>query len=308
MPAVYTHYLFTSSLIEELPYKFNIEQQRLFLIGAQGSDPLYFYGQVLSRSNKKSVNHFASKLHHQDTSSFISFYIEEANKEKEFKDDLYAYLYGYISHYTLDRNIHPYVFYHSGTKGLYDHQVFEANLDLSMLINFNRRNIKSKDAFKRKGIKKVLYKISEIFYLYAAKHGFKEVEKNSFIKGIKDMALASKLLCSPKGRTKWFFATFMKNKSANALAIPKKPYLGYDYLNLENRTWKNPSTKEEHKDSILDLFVKAELDYLNTFDFLKKAYENKEYKTLVKKWCNEIDHDGKHYLAKNNVTKNIYAK
>lgn len=306
MPAVYTHYLFTSSLIEELPYKFNIEQQRLFLIGAQGSDPLYFYGQVLSRSNKKSVNHFASKLHHQDTSSFISFYIEEANKTKEFKDDLYAYLYGYISHYTLDRNTHPYVFYHSGTKGLYDHQVFEANLDLSMLINFNRRNIKSKVAFDRKGIKHILNKISEIFYLYALKHGFKEIEKNSFIKGLKDMALASKLLCSPKGRTKWFFNLVMKNKSANALAIPKKPYLGYDYLNLNKRTWKDPSTKKEYNLSVLELLDQAKKEYLQTYEFLSKAYENNEYKSLLKSWTKEIDHDGKHYLSKNIVTKNIY--
>ena len=175
-------------------------------------------------------------------------------------------------------------------------------------INKDKQNLKSKMAFNKKGIKDILNKISEIYYLYASSHGYKEIEKDSFIKGLNDMTFASKLLCSPKGRTKWFFNTFMKKGSANALAIPKKPYLGYDYLNLENRTWKNPSTKEEHKDSILDLFVKAELDYLNTFDFLNKAYENKEYKTLVKKWCNEIDHDGKHYLAKNSVTKNIYVK
>ena len=120
------------------------------------------------------------------------------------------------------------------------------------------------------------------------------------------MALASKLLCSPKGRTKWFFATFMKNKSANALAIPKKPYLNYDYLNLNKKTWKYPSTKTEANYSILELIDNAKEDYLSTYEFLNKAYEGKEYKELLKSWTREIDHDGKHYLSKNSVTKNIY--
>lgn len=306
MPALYTHYLFTSSLVDKLPYQLNDKQCKLYVIGAQGSDPLYFYGQVFSRYNKKGVNNLANKLHHQDPYSFLNFYIEQANKEEELKDDLYAYLYGYISHYTLDRNIHPYVFYHSGTKGLYDHQVFEANLDLCLLINKDRQELKSKIAFKKKGINKALNKISEIYYLYALNHNFKDIEKNSFIKGLKDMALASKLLCSPKGRTKWFFATFMKNKSANALAIPKKPYLNHDYLNLNKKTWKYPSTKTEANYSILELIDNAKEDYLATYEFLNKVYEGKEYKELLKSWTREIDHDGKHYLSKNSVTKNIY--
>lgn len=309
MPAIYSHYLFTSSLLDEIPYKLNDNQKKLFIIGAQGSDPLYFYGQVLPRENKEKVNFYASRLHHQDPSNFISFYIDYANKQdKKLKDDLFSYLYGYISHYTLDRNMHPYVFYHSGTKGLYDHQVFEANLDLELLINKNKQDIKSKSAFVRKGINKVLLQISEIFYLYSISHNFEGVDKKSFIKGVKDMALASKLLCSPKGKSKWFFNTFMRRKSANALAMPKKPYLGYDYLNLERHKWKYPSTKQETNKSVLDILDDAHQDYLKAFAFLTKACENGNYKSSLRDWTKEIDHDGKHYLAKNSVTKNIFIK
>ena len=84
------------------------------------------------------------------------------------------------------------------------------------------------------------------------------------------------------------------------------PYLGYDYLNLNKRTWKDPSTKKEHNLSVLELLDQAKKDYLQTYEFLSKAYENNEYKSLLKSWTKEIDHDGKHYLAKNIVIKNIY--
>ena len=102
MPAIFAHKLFATKIIVELPLElqqiinFNIDE---YYLGALGPDPLYFYGFTKGLPLTKK----ADQLHRQAAKK-IKFSKDNRN------DNYLAFLFGYITHFTLDKNVHQYIY------------------------------------------------------------------------------------------------------------------------------------------------------------------------------------------------------
>ncbi|MDR1690138.1 MAG: zinc dependent phospholipase C family protein [Clostridiales bacterium] len=112
MPAIFTHYFFAKKIQLQSNNEIqNILNKRseVFALGSQGPDFLFF-----NLINKKAAQ-LGGKIHHSKVNSFLRECVTRAvNSSGAERDILFSYLAGFICHYTLDTNAHPYIFYKSG--------------------------------------------------------------------------------------------------------------------------------------------------------------------------------------------------
>jgi len=149
MPSVLTHYGFNKEVLDN-KVEFLKGNEDIYLVGAQGPDPFFFYGIIPFFGGKKGkfVRKFGSGLHKVDPAEAFGFLLNYANEKNE-KDILYSYILGAGLHYILDRKMHPYVYYKTGfstdkkSKRKYhvDHTRFETNLDV-LLVNDRYKSYK----------------------------------------------------------------------------------------------------------------------------------------------------------------------
>lgn len=107
MPSIYAHNQFGKKVLSQLPQKHQeiiAKYPRSFRIGLQGPDFLFFYRALF----KNKVNKLGVKLHHTDTYSFMENAVDVVNKYGGDSAQ-YAYILGFICHFTLDNACHPFV-------------------------------------------------------------------------------------------------------------------------------------------------------------------------------------------------------
>ncbi|MDR0832195.1 MAG: zinc dependent phospholipase C family protein [Bacillales bacterium] len=284
MPSLLTHYNFAKNKTI-LPKEKAL--YRLQLLGNQGPDPFFFYGSVGSKNNMTAINSFGSLLHHINPLNLFLFFLDYAQKDLENKNKILAYLEGLISHYILDRNCHPYVFYRTeqeNHKNLIDHQRFEANID--RFYQKENKHIHPINAIKAN--KKDVALISKIFFEFAKSINYENIDENSFLNSYKAMVLAELIIFSFIGIRKCIFNTFLKNSTINAMSTPLKLEGKIDYLNLKKELWQMPNTAKNHYESFPELMQNAEKEYLYVHNLLLKNDIKKELDLFI----NNTQHDG----------------
>ena len=111
MPAAYAHYCFGKKVYRALPKK---EQEIIkegkyaFLLGLHGPDLLFYYFPIC----KNRINQQGVRLHKHMAADFFEYGVEQYQKEQYQKEPdpaLRAYLYGYLCHFMLDSECHPYI-------------------------------------------------------------------------------------------------------------------------------------------------------------------------------------------------------
>ncbi|MCC8140484.1 MAG: zinc dependent phospholipase C family protein [Lachnospiraceae bacterium] len=125
MPAAYAHYRFGKKVYGELPEKERqvIRQAKdAFLLGLHGPDLLFYYLPIC----KNRINQQGRRIHHEIAADFFERGREEYRREPDAA--LRAYLYGYICHFILDSECHPYVSYYMEEKQV-GHIEIETELD-----------------------------------------------------------------------------------------------------------------------------------------------------------------------------------
>lgn len=117
MPATTTHAFFAEDLYQKLDQK---TQQRIqsekksFLMFAQHTDPLMFYSIFMPLKGKK-IRNLQHLAHSKKTEEFFTNLIEYIKKNKYYNNArILSFLYGFITHFCLDSNIHPYIYYKTG--------------------------------------------------------------------------------------------------------------------------------------------------------------------------------------------------
>lgn len=106
MPATYAHYVFGKKVYAKLPKQ---EKQLIhkgedaFLLGLHGPDLLFYYYPL----SKNRINQQGSQMHKEIAADF--FDRGRTNYRKERDQVLRAYLYGFLCHFILDSECHPYV-------------------------------------------------------------------------------------------------------------------------------------------------------------------------------------------------------
>ncbi len=125
MPATYAHYIFGKKVYAKLPKE---EKQRIFqekdafLLGLHGPDLLFYYYPI----GKNKINQHGVWLHKEFAADFFNrgrtFY------RKRQDAALRAYLYGFLCHFVLDNECHPFVNYYAEEKDI-GHLTIETEFD-----------------------------------------------------------------------------------------------------------------------------------------------------------------------------------
>lgn len=289
MSSILTHYFFINDCFDN--YDFVLNNKSIALLGAQGTDPFYFYGNLLKHKDKKDINNFASHIHNDNPLNLYIHFINEANKlDKTNRDFVFSYIYGLLNHYILDRICHPYVFYYSGIDEdfMKNHQKFETNIDVLLRQHFNNY-IKPSSTIKNDI--NSLDILSNIYYTYSNNHDLK-LNENTFIKAYKDMYNIQNILYSKHGFKKWIFHTFMKNSQVDNTSMPLKIKDGIDYLNLNKNLWQHPTKNFKMSLSFLELMDYAKKEFNKIKKILLNAYNRLDYENDLESFINNINHSG----------------
>lgn len=135
MPSLYTHYLLGQEVIDYLPQDCQDiirKNKMLYNLGLQGPD-FFFYASVFGNKN---ISKFGNALHEIPAQETLQAMIKhlgyvEGELWGNLREDVLAYLFGFIGHFTLDTFAHPYVF--KVQRSERDHLALETDFDQYLL-------------------------------------------------------------------------------------------------------------------------------------------------------------------------------
>ncbi|MCC2255348.1 zinc dependent phospholipase C family protein [Ruminococcus sp. CLA-AA-H200] len=130
MPTTYAHYKFGKEVISALPrpLKNSIENNReLFDAGVHGPDLLFYYKPLM----KNPVSAQGYDLHDRPADGFFRHALEMIRKSED-PAAARAYIYGFICHFALDSECHPYIEKMIDTSGI-SHSEIEMEFDRLLL-------------------------------------------------------------------------------------------------------------------------------------------------------------------------------
>lgn len=138
------------------------KNKNLYLLGALGPDPLFFYKPLkgMPLFNK------ASEIHNKNIYKLLI-------ESKDADDNLKAFLFGYITHFALDYNIHKYIY--KIEKNGYSHVKIETELE-KRIINLNNENF-NKIKFTKNVFTNPVFDTNRIF----------NISNKDYKKAVKDM-------------------------------------------------------------------------------------------------------------------------
>ncbi len=151
MPSCYTHQFYANKILELIDTKIKnkITNIELYLDGALGPDPLYFYLSIKGLSLYKK----SCELHSNGIKDILI-------KAKDSNDtDYISFLFGLLTHYIFDKNIHKYIYEINPTNDL--HILIESELDKRLALKYYNNKIKFHKDIKYKGLS--FYYINKIY-------------------------------------------------------------------------------------------------------------------------------------------------
>lgn len=106
MPESYTHvYIATQALMRSGN---TVASLPAFIAGANGPDPLFHY-HMWKRRRKPNLPALAARMHHEKTGAFLLALVRGATTPVQ-----QSYVLGFITHYTTDCTLYPYIAAYSG--------------------------------------------------------------------------------------------------------------------------------------------------------------------------------------------------
>ena len=298
MPAIYFHYI-----TYDLVYDRHNPYRRAAMLGAQGADPFFYFGRGLCRRKNGIENRkMGDNLHHINIPESIEAMIEYANrKENEVERNiLLNYIKGYLFHYCIDKNCHPYIFYRSGFATNQDenqkhylilHCRFESELDLAILNRYHHQRFHPIECLLVK--RRTLKLISEMYYFVAQKvfYPCSFFSRKTFYKSVKDMRTVYYITYSRLGFKKRFFERRFPNRHINAISLPMKEDKSLDLMNLSHSLWRDPVTGYTSDLSIIDMVENAKRDYEHCKNYTEILDKSVLHNYLLK-FTHDTDFDG----------------
>ena len=312
MPAIITHDFFGRDVYDRL-YTFiggSRDEADAFLLGNQGPDPLFY--TVLSPQLREH-NRLGSIMHNKKPSELLAALKNSldilGSAEREVGR---AYALGFLSHYTLDSTMHPFVFFHeyqlcdAGEPGLTRadgsevHGVIESELD--ELVLFEKRNetvaTYNPSAEILNASDFVLHVVSKM-YAYVAITVYGElIPADMFETAVKDFRIAQRLFYSPTGRKRAVIGrveellrpySFYRSMSHRPIALMQS-----QFDNRSHEAWENPFTGEVRTVGVWDLFDGAlEKVQENLFAFDEDAFDLEAAREIT----HDLDFSGEPVVA-----------
>ncbi len=292
MPATYTHNRFAKDIYSNLDENLQKELKNNYtelMLFAQSFDNLYFYNFYFHKGKKyRKLGNYAHKNNVNDYFKNIITYIL---KQKEIKPEYKAYLYGSLAHYILDKNMHPYVFYKTGTffprkvethkyNGL--HTKFEFMLD-AIFYNYDYKISYKKNNIVKEKFPKIIFSTDlKNIIDYSFKETFNEKNIGKiFNKSYLDYRLALKYIYQDKsGLKKNLLKVFDKltgkkiqNMQWHSMHIVS---LDYSILNIERKKWIYPANKNKSSNkSVIDIYDDSLKEILKIISNIELLFQNK---------------------------------
>ncbi len=303
MPAVLTHYVFALDLLPSC-YK---GHEEAILIGTQGPDPFFFYGQrpwKRRSEDYKEVDAFGSYLHHSDIAPFYSVMMKIASESEEADKDLYfAYIQGLWLHYCLDRACHAYIFPASGfsddecNKKAYSvlHSYFETMLD--SLIS-HKAGVYSTRPQKYLALDDEELKKISLLWHKTNKETINDasIKEDSFYLSLKDYRAVLRMTNTPHLLSKIGMNILTgPHSQPSAMNIPHripKKLLSVDFLNECHSSWPDMISGAMHNESFYELMDKAKKDFLSLLPIIEKAKDGADVSADLHSFVGVICHDG----------------
>ena len=278
MPRAITHYLFAMDCL----YKLDIDTKKIinenfdmFLLGCQGPNFFNYYNDF-SFLNNKNISQLNFLIHNKNINLFLkNMIMYSKNKEtlKRVFDDIsfsnisISYVYGYLTHYILDKESHPYIYnLQKNLRNKYKyrssialHKSIETHIDSLLLFKFkNLKPYEFKDYLHINLDSHELLIFADMYsYLISSVYS-KKVSADDIKKSFHTFKkVEKKINSSPNILSKMYLN--IKNKTAKNSFINNEVYSNYthcmnDLLNESHNYWIDPFSKEKSNYSYLDIY------------------------------------------------------
>lgn len=284
MPRAITHYLFSIdclNLLDKNTQAIIKDNMDMYLLGSQGPNFFNYYND-LAFLNKKNISLLSPLIHNKKTNDFISNMIMYSSNKNTLKAlfnniDFYnislSYIYGFLSHYALDKHTHPYIYsLQNSLKNRYKHKSnaalhksIETHIDSLLLFRFNHlKPYEFNDYLNINLSNDDLFVLCDMYsYLLSRVYNKKvscEDIKKSYITFIK---VEKKINSSPTLFSKVYLN--IKDKTSKNGFINNKIYFNFkhcvnDLLNESHNKWVNPFSLKSHNYTFDEIY-KYSLDY-----------------------------------------------
>ncbi len=280
MPDILTHIAFADDVLEHMedcPLKKQIQERiEIFRFGAQGPDFFFYHNFLYNKKDKvRSVGNF---MHEKETGQFLAKCFHDLSFNKVNNDDyfdLLSYYIGFLCHYILDKNAHPFIYCYSGysfekgkEKGLYStpHKKMENHIDVYIWHKKKHQHAYKERVDKLIFLKKGLplsiktHLLKNITHVYQLQLSQEEIEAS-----YDHMVRALKLLFDPLNIKKGILKGLKQLRGKN-FEIGKPMYTwaveaSMKYLNLEKNFWTHPlDASLVYNSSFLDIYNNAKFE------------------------------------------------
>lgn len=300
MPSFSTHYIFAKEMMPFLKdtADFNIKENTV-LLGAQGPD-IFFFHRVFPWMHGKSLRKCGSALHRTKPEILFENMRQYCSISKN-QDIAKSYVYGFILHYTLDRNCHPYVYYlqneitkkYKLTNPHTAHNIVEFSMDSYLLYKRMdiREPLKFDTAKTLNSNKSETAEIGRLLEYVVSKTLNSNITDAQAETALQDIKYIQKLIFDPKGIKRILLtpleiliAPLSRNFKFTAMMRPKDLEKAKKYANIENAKWKSPYNSDIRTESFEELFELSKDDakrMINAFQNGKSCREITENKSFL---------------------------
>ncbi len=114
MPGYISHCVGGQETLRLLPKDISeviLRRRAAYFWGTQGPDPFFFYQVYLPHSPYPKLG---GLMHAEKTAQMMTFMEKYINRQQNqwVKELLLSYYFGFVTHYCMDKTLHPYVYYH----------------------------------------------------------------------------------------------------------------------------------------------------------------------------------------------------
>lgn len=300
MPGSITHYLFAKDCLSKLDDT-NIKNiishnMDLYILGSYGPD-FFAYYNYFPFISRKDISTLSDLIHDQYISLFIKHMISYSTdtscvryafNNPNFFDITISYIYGFLSHYALDKLTHPYIsslkfnlrnqYKMKTSKSL--HKSIETHIDALLLYKFKNLNPYEFNEYTRFNLSPEKLLIICDMYKFLIKDIFNksilysDVSKciDMFTRTEKRLNSSNKFYSSPYLYIKKIVS---KTSYIDSKIYSKHKYCINDLLNEDRSKWKDPFSTRVSSCSLIDIYYDSINFYLELVNILSLYLNNK---------------------------------
>jgi len=300
MPGFLTHYIAGQAVLGSTKpgiRKIIENGERLYNLGTQGPDIFFYYIPGTIRKRSRGVG---TQMHRNDLGKFLTQMAEVAKSSPEAERDIiFAYTAGFIMHYAVDANTHPYVYARthqqdaSNIKNSTDHRRFETAIDTAMLKLVAGKTPSAYKQWQLIAADPAHMKIAATATgSVLAKIYNRQIPSKDIYRAMRHMVRLTRLIQSRKGRRKRFVG-LVENLTIghplnSSLVHDQAVDPNTDYLNEKNTPWQAPwEDTVTCTDSFIDRYHAATREGFEMIQHLHAfIYEDMQLTTLAEKLGN----------------------